>query len=127
MTAQTRITTLPQLSGRPFVTDGGLETALIFHEGIPLRDFAAFELLNTVEGRATLARWYRRHAEIAQANGVGFVYETPTWRANRDWGDSLGYDRAALRAINTDAVTINGLPGSKGANITSVRKAGSET
>ncbi|EKV28051.1 homocysteine S-methyltransferase [Caenispirillum salinarum AK4] len=106
MTAQTRITTLPQLAGRPFVSDGGMETWLIFHESIELRDFAAFELLATRDGRATLERWYRRHAEIAAAHGAGFIYETPTWRANRDWGARLGYDRAALRAINRDSVAF---------------------
>lgn len=104
MTAQGRITTLPQLTGRPFVSDGGMETWLVFHEGIALRDFAAFELMTTPEGRATLERWYRRHAAIAATHGAGFIFETPTWRANRDWGAGLGYDRAALRGINAEAV-----------------------
>jgi S-methylmethionine-dependent homocysteine/selenocysteine methylase len=37
---------LPQPGGdRLFVTDGGRETTLIFHEGIELPEFAAFPLL----------------------------------------------------------------------------------
>ena len=32
---------LPQLQGRPIVTDGGLETDLIFHHGGDLPHFAA--------------------------------------------------------------------------------------
>ena len=31
---------LPQLSGDLYLTDGGLETTLIFHEGFQLPDFA---------------------------------------------------------------------------------------
>jgi S-methylmethionine-dependent homocysteine/selenocysteine methylase len=40
---------LPQLKGDLFLTDGGLETTLIFHRGIDLPGFAAFDLL---KGRA---------------------------------------------------------------------------
>ena len=40
--------TLLQLSaGRPFLTDGGLETSLVFRDGIDLPDFAAFPLLDS--------------------------------------------------------------------------------
>jgi hypothetical protein len=35
---------LPQLGGELFLTDGGLETTLIFHEGYELLDFAAYLL-----------------------------------------------------------------------------------
>jgi hypothetical protein len=41
---------LPQLEGDLFLTDGGLETVLIFHEGIDLPLFAAFDLLKDEEG-----------------------------------------------------------------------------
>src|SRR5262245_43039570 len=43
---------LPQLSGRLFLTDGGLETTLIFHDGIDLPYFASFDLLRTKLGPA---------------------------------------------------------------------------
>ena len=36
---------LPQLDGGLFLTDGGIETTLIFHDGLELPDFAAFHLL----------------------------------------------------------------------------------
>ena len=32
-------TILPQLNGDKFLTDGGLETTLIFHEGLELVNF----------------------------------------------------------------------------------------
>jgi len=43
---------LPQPSGRPFLTDGGLETTLIFHENMDLPEFAAFPLVTHGEGVA---------------------------------------------------------------------------
>ena len=36
---------LPQLDGGLFLTDGGIETTLIFHHGLELPLFAAFDLL----------------------------------------------------------------------------------
>ena len=62
---------LPQLSGEMFLTDGGIETSLIFLDGLDLPNFAAFHLLQDAEGRAALRRYYRRYAEIARAAGVG--------------------------------------------------------
>ena len=45
---------LPQLDGGLFLTDGGIETDLIFNDGMELPHFAAFDLLKTEKGRATL-------------------------------------------------------------------------
>jgi S-methylmethionine-dependent homocysteine/selenocysteine methylase len=97
---------LPLLSERLFLTDGGLETTLIFHEGIELPYFAAFDLLRTPEGVQALRRYYARHAAIAEANGLGFILESPTWRASADWGQKLGYSEAALAAINRKAIAL---------------------
>ena len=38
-------TALPQMNGDIFLTDGGIETTLIFHQGFELPYFAAFDLL----------------------------------------------------------------------------------
>jgi homocysteine S-methyltransferase len=87
-----------------FLTDGGLETTLIFHEGQDLPEFASFPLLREHNGRELLRRYYRRYLDIASECGSGFVLETPTWRANGDWGKRIGYDEAALRTVNRLAV-----------------------
>ena len=44
-------TKLPQLDGRVFLSEGGLETDLIFHHDIDLPDFASFPLLESPSGR----------------------------------------------------------------------------
>ncbi|MGI9605647.1 MAG: homocysteine S-methyltransferase family protein [Acidimicrobiales bacterium] len=89
---------------RPYLTDGGLETTLVFHDEIDLPDFAAFPLLDTPEGRSTLQRYFAPYLEIARRDGATFVIDTPTWRANPDWAARLGYDRAALARVNVAAV-----------------------
>ena len=45
---------LPQLAGKQMITDGGLETTLIFQEGIDLPLFAAFKALETDQGMAAM-------------------------------------------------------------------------
>lgn len=97
---------LPQLAGRPFITDGGIETDLIFHAGLKLPDFAAFVLLDDPRGREALRTYYRRYVAIAEAHGVGLILDTPTWRANFDWGARLGYSREQLAAVNRRGVAL---------------------
>jgi S-methylmethionine-dependent homocysteine/selenocysteine methylase len=99
---------LPQLGRGLFLTDGGIETTLIFHEGLELPYFAAFDLLKSAQGTATLYAYYERYAAIASACGLGFVLESPTWRASRDWGDKLGYSTAALATANRQAIALMG-------------------
>lgn len=91
---------------RAMLTDGGIETTLIFDDGIDLPDFAAFHLLQDEAGRAALRRYYARHIRVAQATGFGFILESPTWRASRDWGDRLGYSKEALQAANAAAIAM---------------------
>lgn len=97
---------LPQLQGKTMLTDGGLETCLIFHDGIELPYFAAFDLLRNQSGRETLKKYYHPYIDLALKHGTGLVLETPTWRANRNWGDQLGYNSKALVQINLDAVEM---------------------
>src|SRR5690349_21840970 len=97
---------LPQLGSRLFLTDGGLETTLIFHQGIELPCFASFDLLRTNEGRQTLRNYFLPYIEGARKARSGFVLEAPTWRANRDWATKLGYSPEALAAVNREAISL---------------------
>jgi S-methylmethionine-dependent homocysteine/selenocysteine methylase len=97
---------LPQLQGRQFLTDSGLETTLVFHDGIDLPCFAAFHLLQDSRGRAILRSYFERYIDMARAHGRGVVLEAPTWRANPDWGARLGYDAAALAQANRSAIAM---------------------
>ena len=97
---------VPQLGGPAVLTDSGLETDLIFGRGWDLLEFASFPLVASDDGRAALMAYYQDHVDVAITHGTGFVFETPTWRASRDWGQRLGYDSGHLEQINTDAVQL---------------------
>jgi S-methylmethionine-dependent homocysteine/selenocysteine methylase len=91
---------------RPAVTDGGLETDLIFHKDMDLPYFAAFPLVEAAEGRALLESYFADFAAIAGRAGVPVLLETPTWRASADWGALLGYSAADLARVNEAAVAL---------------------
>jgi S-methylmethionine-dependent homocysteine/selenocysteine methylase len=97
---------LPQLEGKLFLTDGGIETTLIFHDELDLPYFAAFHLLKDEAGRGALRRYFVRHASIARSHGVGFILESATWRASADWGQKLGYSPAQLADANRRAIRL---------------------
>ncbi|SDT31096.1 Homocysteine/selenocysteine methylase (S-methylmethionine-dependent) [Friedmanniella luteola] len=109
----------------PTVTDGGLETDLIFHAGVDLPEFAAFPLLDDERGRELLRFYYRGYAEVAVRAGVGLLLETPTWRANPDWGARLGRDAAGLARTNRAAVAfLSDLGGSYAGRVPAVTVSG---
>lgn len=97
---------LPQLGGELFLTDGGIETSLIFLDGFELPYFAAFDLMKSDKGRQGLKAYYARYAALARDHRMGFVLESPTWRANPDWAAKLGYDAAALARVNREAIDL---------------------
>ncbi len=86
------------------LTDGGLETDLIFNHNIELEHFAAFPLLENAAHAHTLENYYREYLELAKENDTGFILESPTWRANLDWGKKLGYDGQNLIKMNQLAI-----------------------
>jgi S-methylmethionine-dependent homocysteine/selenocysteine methylase len=88
------------------LTDGGIETVLIFDEGIDLPCFAAFDLLRTAEGTEALRAYYEPYLEIAREHRAPFVLSAPTWRSNPDWGRELGYSPEQLAAANRRAVEL---------------------
>ncbi|HEV3376633.1 MAG TPA: homocysteine S-methyltransferase family protein [Thermoleophilaceae bacterium] len=97
---------LPQLGGELFLTDGGIETVLIFHEGLDLPAFAAFGLLKDGDGTDRLRSYYTPYVQLARERGVGFVLESPTWRASPRWAAELGYDREQLDVLNRKAIAL---------------------
>src|SRR5215213_243845 len=99
-------TSLPQLEGDLFLTDGGLETSLIFHQGVDLPEFAAFVLLEDHAGLEQLRRYYEPYLALARESGAGFVLETPTWRANPGWAARLSVSAQKLDALNRRAIAL---------------------
>ena len=99
-------TSLPQLEGDLFLTDGGIETSLIFHQGLDLPEFAAFVLLDHDEGLDELRRYYEPYLALAKGSGAGFVLESPTWRASPGWAARLDVSAEKLDALNRRAIAL---------------------
>jgi len=97
---------LPQLDDGVFLTDGGMETTFVFHDDLDLPHFAAFDLIGCDFGRQHMRDYYTRYAKIALQAGAGFILESPTWRANPDWGAKLGYSPQALRKANQACIDL---------------------
>jgi S-methylmethionine-dependent homocysteine/selenocysteine methylase len=97
---------LPQLDADVFLTDGGLETTLIFDDGLDLPDFAAFVLLADPAGRDALVRYFDSYVAVAVRDEVGIILETPTWRSNPDWAARLGHTQEDLDRVNREAVAL---------------------
>lgn len=100
------LTTGPGSAEKVFLTDGGLETTLIFLEGWDLPSFAAFDLLKDEAGTRALKDYYLRYLRIAAEHDFNFILETPTWRANPDWVEKVGYNRSATSEINHKAAGL---------------------
>lgn len=98
--------TLPQLGDKVFLTDGGLETVMIFHEGLELPCFAAFDLLKDGAGTSRLQEYYQQYIDLALEYELGFVLESPTWRASSDWGRQLGYSEEMLVRANQRSIEL---------------------
>lgn len=93
-----------KLFNQPMLTDGGLETTLIFHHGIDLPHFAAFELLNKPAYRGVVMEYYQPYLTLAKKYHTGFILESATWRANPDWAYKMGYTQKELMDINQLAI-----------------------
>jgi S-methylmethionine-dependent homocysteine/selenocysteine methylase len=95
---------LPQLTGDLFLTDGGIETDLIFNHGIEIREFAAHTLLPDPVGREAMARYFNGYLQLAKACDAGFILDSQTWKAHMHWADDLGATEPELKAANRDSI-----------------------
>ncbi len=91
---------------RFFLSDGGLETYLIFEKGYDLPCFSAAVLLDTEEGRHDLTAYFERFISIAKSTGRGFILDAPTWRAGTAWAGPLGQTLKDVIETNGRAVSF---------------------
>ena len=95
---------LPQIGDEVFLSDGGVETDLIYHRGYDLPLFASFVLHDDPAADGVVRDYFRDYLRIGASFGYGLVLETLTWRASSAWGTQLGYDAPRLREVNRRAV-----------------------
>lgn len=99
-----RADTLPHRAGGLFLAYTGMETDLLFTQGVDLPGFASYPLLETEEGRARLEGYYRDMIRLGAKHGTGVILESPTWVASRDRGRAIGYSPARLADLNRRAI-----------------------
>jgi homocysteine S-methyltransferase len=103
---QGAMTTTPACRPPQFITDGGIETHIIFNMGVELPHFSTFPLNDSVAGREVIRSYYRDYLPVARAAGRSFLFATDSWRASPDWADRLGYDRALLKQNNATSAAL---------------------
>ena len=89
---------LPQLDDRLFLTDGGIETTLLYHDGLDLPDFAAYRLLDDLHGELALLKYFHSYARDRRTTPEpGSCSRPPPGARVRRLGETrLGYDAADL-------------------------------
>ena len=91
---------------RFFLSDGGLETYMIFDREYELPCFSAAVLLDSEAGRRDLTEYFERFLDIARQSGRGFVMDAPTWRAGMAWAGPLGQTISEVMDTNKRAVAF---------------------
>ena len=98
---------LPQLGDELFLTDGGLETTLIFHQGLELPHFAAFDLVRDRGGPGGAGALLRA---LCRGRAARRPRPCPRDRdlavRTRTGAAKLGYSAEALDAVNVRAVEL---------------------
>ncbi len=89
------------------LTDGGIETRLIYQDHLPLPDFASFLPLFDPAARRKIAALYRSYFDVAGDTGLPMQIGTPTWRAHPDGLARQGFTAAHdLHRVNAAAVAL---------------------
>ncbi|KAA8492226.1 Methionine synthase [Porphyridium purpureum] len=91
-------------TSRPWITDGGLETAMVFQEGIDLPMFASFHALESARGRSAMTAYFDQYIALAKEVGTGFVLDTATWRSGAYWAPRVVRSEAEMERVTRDAV-----------------------
>jgi S-methylmethionine-dependent homocysteine/selenocysteine methylase len=97
---------LPQLNGTFCLSDGGMETTLVFHDKIELPEFSSIVMVASEDKRNHLRHYFAPYLKMAIEQGVGFVLESPTWRSSWGWAEALGFTPDELDQLNREAIDL---------------------
>lgn len=126
------------VDGSVTLTDGGLETTLIYHRGLDLPEFAAFPLLDREEGRDELRAYFEPFLALAaergpwvervrgvRANASRMSHEELDAAGELDAGDPVdfGASNAELRSALPNVSVLGGCCGTDDRHIAELRDA----
>lgn len=89
--------TFPALSpGTVYLTEGGIETEIMYKWGFELPQFAMFPLLKNPVAVSAMQGMYRRFLDVAAKYKTSVLMGGLDYRASPDWGALLGYSPEEL-------------------------------
>ncbi|SFB84432.1 homocysteine S-methyltransferase family protein [Tropicimonas isoalkanivorans] len=86
----------PQQPGKLWLTEGGIETEIMYKWGHELPQFAMFPLLDNPAALQAMQDMWRRSLDVAAQHGFSMVMNGLDYRASPDWAALLGYSLEGL-------------------------------
>lgn len=86
----------PRRDGLMYLTEGGIETEVLYRWGFELPEFAMFPLLDDPEAVEAMEGMWRRYLRVAERHGMAALMSGLDYRASPDWGAKLGYSPGGL-------------------------------
>ena len=96
-------------NARLILTDGGIETRIMFETDVPLPPYIQVAgLVKDPTGGPVLRRIYESYVAAARSFGLPVIIGTPTFRASLNFVLQAGLDGAgAVRCLNADAAAMH--------------------
>jgi len=95
-----------QRDGTLYLTEGGIETEIMYKWGFALPHFATFPLLDKPEAMAAVRAMYRRFLDVAAKHHMSALMGGLDYRASPDWGALLGYSPDSLAEANLQSIAF---------------------
>lgn len=95
-----------QREGQLFLTDGGIETEIMYKWGFELPHFAMFPLLDNPDAVSAMRGMYHRYLDVAAKHGMSALMGGLDYRASPDWGALLGYSPTGLAEANHRSIAF---------------------
>jgi S-methylmethionine-dependent homocysteine/selenocysteine methylase len=94
----------PRAPGRLYLTEGGMETEIMYKWGHELPHFAMFTLLDDPDAVEDMKGIWRRYLDVAAQHGMVPLTQGVDYRASPDWGALLGYSPEGLAEMQHRAM-----------------------
>lgn len=92
--------------GRLYLTEGGIETEIMYRWGHELPEFAMYPLLDHPKAMADMRTMYRSYLDVVATHGLAALMGGLDYRASPDWGALLGYSAARLEEANLASIAF---------------------
>lgn len=93
-----------QEPGRYYITEGGIETEIMYKWGFEMPHFAMFPLLDNPKAAEAIRGMYRRYLDVVAKYGHNALIGGFDYRASPDWGALLGYSAQSLHEANLQSI-----------------------